>query len=412
MARKIEKLAIDGGPKAKQHPFGSGPKHVPSEKDAVCRVLDRGSIPFARGPEVMELRAAFSKLYRAKHCITTNSGTSAIHAATGALGIGRGDEVITSPVTDAGTIIAIMAQNAVPVFADVDPVSLNMTPEGIAQRITPRTKAILVVHLAGNPCDMGRIMALARKHKLFVVEDLAQSYLCEYKGKLCGTFGHLGCFSLNDSKHIGAGDGGMVITNDAALADRADLFADKCYDRTGQGRKPFFLGYNYRMNLLAAAVGFDQLKRVKHICDRRHRLGVKLSKGIADLPGIIPHKVLPGCKCTYWYYLFHVDTSKLTVNMDTYVKALSAEGIGVSRSLAVNIMDWPLFKDKVFNPHACAWACPLYKGQVDYDIRHFPGLQKGVQGTLRTSLNEHFTDQDISEMVRGIRKVTLHYAKA
>jgi dTDP-4-amino-4,6-dideoxygalactose transaminase len=407
---KEEPLALHGGPKAKQVPFGSGPKHVLDELEALKRVIERGAIQFARGPEVMELREQMKKLYAAKHCITTSSGTAAIHTALGALAIGRGDEVITSPASDMGTYIAILAQNAVPVFADVDPHNSNMTPESIQARITPHTKAILVVHLAGNPCDMPAIMKIARKHKLFVVEDLAQSYLCSVRGKLCGTFGDVGCFSLNDSKHIGAGDGGMLITNDPALADRADLFADKCYDRTGQGRMPFLLGYNYRMNLLAAAVALVQMKGLKRICDRRTRLGDKLSSLIQGLPGVRPHKVLPSARCTYWYYVMFVEESELTCDAQAFAAALRAEGAPASLSTRC-APDFPLFKDRVVSVHACAWTCPFYKGSVNYDMAHFPGLEKCRAGLLRLGLNEHWTDRDVREAAKAVRKVAMHYGK-
>ncbi|NOZ21071.1 MAG: DegT/DnrJ/EryC1/StrS family aminotransferase [Planctomycetes bacterium] len=409
MAR-LEELAINGGPKAKKHPYGVGPKHLVAELKAVKKILERGAIQFARGPEVMELREKLCKLYGAKHCITTSSGTAAIHTALGALGIGRGDEVVTSSWSDMGTYIAILQQNAVPVLADVDPFSGNMTPESVEKRITRHTKAILVVHLEGNPCDMAKIMKIARKRKLLVVEDLAQSYLCEYNGKKCGTFGTFGCFSVNDSKHIGAGDGGMLITNNARLADRADLFADKCYDRTGRKRDPFLVGYNYRMNLMAAGVALEQMKNLKRLCARRHRLGEKLTKLISGLPAVTPHKVLPKAHCTYWHYAFHVDPGAIKVSMAEFVKAMRAEGVSAS-PMSRLVPQWPIFRDKVRSPHACAWSCPLYKGKVDYSLKNFPGLQTLAAGGFRMGLNEHWTDRDVVEVAKGIRKVALHYAK-
>ncbi|MEW6357461.1 MAG: DegT/DnrJ/EryC1/StrS family aminotransferase [Planctomycetota bacterium] len=407
---KPEELAINGGPKAKKYPYGTGPKHVVGELNALKKILERGAIQFARGPEVMELREKFRRLYGAKHCITTSSGTAAIHTALGALGIGRGDEVVTSAWSDMGTYIAILQQNAVPVLADVDPYCGNMTPESVEERITRRTKAILVVHLEGNPCDMGKIMQIARRRKLPVVEDMAQSYLCAYNGKKCGTFGTFGCFSLNDSKHIGAGDGGMLITNDAKLADRADLFADKCYDRTGQGRDPFIVGYNYRMNLLAAGVALEQMKSLKRLCAKRHRLGVKLTNLISGLPAVTPHKVLPKGYCTYWHYAFHVDPKALKAPMAEFVKALRAEGVSAS-PVSRLVPQWPIFRDKVESRHACAWSCPLYKGKVDYSLSNFPGLQALAAGGFRLSLNEHWTDRDVTEVAQGIRKAARYYAK-
>jgi perosamine synthetase len=402
-------LAINGGVPAKTTPYGSGPKHLPGEKAAVCAVLDRGTLPFARGPEVMALREKWAKMYGARFCITASSGTAAIHTAVGALGIGRGDEVITSPITDMGTLIAIMAQNAVPVFADVDPHSRNMTPQAIEAAITPRTKCLLVVHLAGNPVDMPAVMKIARRHKLPVVEDLAQSYLCTIKDRLVGTFGDFGCFSINDSKHMGAGDGGMLITNNAKLADAADLFADKCYDRTGGGRQPFMVGYNYRLNIMAAAVALEQAKGIKRLTDRRNKLGDKLSSLLADVRGLIPHKVLPGAKCTYWYYLLSLDPQVLGCDTATFARAAQAEGVGISPD-ASTVLSWPLFTERVTNPWACSFSCPLYEGQVDYNLDRFPGVQQTTQWTMRMSLTEHWTDRDVRETAKGLGKVAAYFA--
>lgn len=404
------KLAIMGGKPAKSTPYGSGPKHLPSEKDAVCAVLDRGALEFARGPEVMALRETWAKLHGVPHCVTTSSGTAAIHTAVGALGIGRGDEVITSPITDMGTLIAIMAQNAVPVFADVDPWSRNVTPAAVEKMITPRTKCILAVHLAGNPLDMPGIMKLARKHKLSVVEDMAQSYLCEIGGKLCGTFGDFGCFSLNDSKHMAAGDGGMLITKNAKLADLADLFADKCYDRTGGGRQPFMVGYNYRLNIMAAAVALQQAKRIKKITDTRQKRGDRLTELLRDVPGIIPHKVLPNARCTYWFYLVGLDLEALTCDSATFLRALQAEGVGGwldNRS----VLQWPLFAEKKADPWACSFTCPLYEGEVDYSIENYPGVQQALSSQFRMQLNEWWTERDVRETAAAIAKVAQHYAR-
>lgn len=403
------KLALDGGRPAKTTPYGAGPKHLPQEKEAVCAVLDRGTLPFARGPEVMALREKWAAMYGAKHCITTSSGTAAIHTAIGALGLGRGDEIITSPITDMGTLIAIMAQNAVPVFADVDPWSRNMTPASIEKIITPRTRCILVVHLAGNPVDMPAVMKIARRHKLSVVEDLAQSYLCSLGGRLCGTFGDFGCFSLNDSKHMAAGDGGMLITNSEKLADLADLFADKCYDRTGGGRSPFMVGYNYRLNIMAAAVAVQQAKRIKKITDTRHARGTKLTELLADVPGLIPHKVLPKARCTYWFYLVGLDREVIQCATATFARALQAEGVGCWLDNR-NVLDWPLFAERRTDPWACSFSCPLYKGKVDYSPANYPGVQQAMASQVRLQLNEWWTARDVQETARAIRKVAEHYA--
>ncbi|MBI2193097.1 MAG: DegT/DnrJ/EryC1/StrS family aminotransferase [Planctomycetes bacterium] len=409
MTRKtLVKLAIEGGPKAVTSVSPRAPKHDPAELEAVERVLARGQIPFVRGPEVLQLRKEFSRLYGMKYCVTTSSGTSAIHTALGSLGIGRGDEVITSPITDMGTLIPILAQNAVPIFADVDPESLNITPETVEARITRHTRCILVVHLYGNPVDMPGLMRLARRRQILVVEDLAQGYLCEIDGRLCGTFGDWGCFSLNDSKHIGAGDGGMLITNDARLADRADLFADKCYDRTGAGRKPFFAPYNYRINLLAAAIAVEQLKKLRGLTRRRNRIGDRLTAGLTSLAGVRPPRIHPKARCTYWYYVFHVDENRLGASIEEFQAAMQAEGVAVARH-GTSVLEWPLFRERKSNRHACAWECPFYKGKVDYRLEQYPGVLQAKASAMRMGISEHMSAEEVRQVLKAFQKVTGHF---
>lgn len=257
---------------------------------------------------------------------------------------------------------------------------------------------------------MPAIMRIARRHKVAVIEDVAQGYMCRIGGQLCGTFGDIGCFSLNETKHIGAGDGGMLITNDAKLAERADLFADKCYDREGKGFQPFFAPYNYRLNNLVAAVCLEQLKLVRRVTARRHRWGDRLSAALAKLPRMIPLKVLPGGYCTYYYYSFHVDEREAGATAEQYAEALQAEGVPVSAAGRYNAMQWPLFRDKVVNRHACACACPLYEGSVDYDIAHYPGVEAAGRGACAMPISEFWTSEDIAETIAAFRKVSRHFA--
>jgi dTDP-4-amino-4,6-dideoxygalactose transaminase len=409
--KATEKLAIHGGKPVCARKFHGGPKHNLAEWQALKPMFERGSIPMARGPEVMALREKFTKMFGMKYAVTASSGTAALHTAAAALGVGRGDEVITSPVTDMGTLTAILMQNAVPVFADIDPKTTMITPETIEAKITRRTRAIIVVHLAGLAADMDGIMRLARRHKLAVIEDVAQSYMTEYKGRRIGTIGHAGCWSLNESKHIGAGDGGVMMTNDKAVAERADLFADKCYDRTGTGLKPFFAAMNYRLNAMVAAVSIEQLKKVAWVCRRRHALGTYLDRELARLPGLGVRPVRKGDYATYWYYIFHIDTDRLNCTVQEFAKAAQAEGAWCG-ALGQNVMDWPVFKGHPDDRHACSSHCPLYKGGApDYDTRHYPGVIEANARSLRAGMNEYFTMADMKAFVKAIAKVAHHAAK-
>jgi len=406
---RIEQLAIHGGQPVKTTPFGKGPKHSLDEWRAIRPIFERGSIHMTRGPEVMELRKKFCRLFGRKYAVTASSGTAALHVAMGALEVGRGDEVITSPITDMGTLVAILAQNAVPIFADVDPQTLMITPQSIEERITPRTKAVLVVHLAGLSADIGGIMRVARKHRIAVVEDMAQSYLCTRGGRYAGTFGEIGCWSLNESKHIGAGDGGVLLTDRKSLAQRADLFADKCYDREGCGVAPFFAPYNYRLNTLTAGVCLQQLRKLKRLCRRRSTLGRRLDSGLARIEGVRPRPVPESDTATYWYYVFHVDPDVLGCTNAEFAAALTAEGVG-AKAFDNNVLAWPLFHEHRTNPHACAETCPLYTGpKPDYDMTHYPGLMEVLRRSIRMGISEYYTDQDVRDILRAVRKVAAYY---
>ena len=229
----MEQLAIHGGAPTKTTPFGTGKRYGEAELAQLREALEQGTLFYWHGTKVKAFCARLAEIYGMPHCAAASSGSAAIHTAVGALGIGPGDEVITSPITDIGTVLGLLYQGAKPVFADLDPHTYNMDAGSIQANVTARTKAILVVHLAGNPADMDAIMDIARRHNLFVIEDCAQSWLSYYKGRLAGTIGDIGCFSTNEFKHISTGDGGAVMTRDETLYRKALMFADKNYDRIG-----------------------------------------------------------------------------------------------------------------------------------------------------------------------------------
>jgi len=400
-----ERLALHGGKPVKETPYAHAPKHGLDEWEAIRPIFERGSIEMARGPEVMRLREEFCKLFGRKYAVTASSGTAALHIAMAALDIGRGDEVITSPITDMGTAIAIMQQNAVPIFADVDPLTLMITPESISAKITPRTRAIIVVHWDGMAADMTGIMRVARKHRLAVVEDMAQSYLTKHAGRYAGTFGDVACWSLNESKHIGAGDGGILLTDKRKLAERAELFADKCYDRARGVMDPFFAAYNYRLNTLVAGVALAQMKKLRRIIARRHAYGTRLDRALSRIAGVVPRPVAKGDYATYWYYTYHIQPEVLGCTVEEFVRALKAEGVR-GEAFKRSLMDWTLFREHRLNRHACMDSCPFYKGpRPDYDTRHYPGLVRANQTTIRMFFREFYTPQDIAETIAGIRKV-------
>ena len=258
------------------------------------------------GVMVRDLERRFPFAYGVPYGVASTSGTAAIHVALGALDLNPGDEVITAPITDMGTIIPIISQGAIPVFADIDR-TYNMDPASVEQRITPRTKAIIAVHLFGNPCDMDAMTAVAARHKLPLIEDCSQAHWTEYKGRMVGTIGDIGCFSFQQSKHMTTGDGGMTITSNAAYYERMKLFADKGYARKGWGARAYlFHAPNYRMTELVGAVGLVQLEKVPGVVAKRRQLGEKLTSLLSGIEGVEPAPVTPGAKHSYWQYPIRV----------------------------------------------------------------------------------------------------------
>jgi dTDP-4-amino-4,6-dideoxygalactose transaminase len=349
-----------------------------------------------------------------QHCVATSSGTASIHVALGALGLRPGDEVITSPITDFGTVIGILYQNAIPIFADLDPHTYNMSPASVERCITPKTRALLVVHLAGNPADMHAIMKIARRRRLPVIEDCAQSWLASHRGRFVGTIGDIGCFSLNDFKHISSGDGGMVVTDDDELARKMAMFADKNYRRTPGGdalREIASLAPNYRMTELQGAVALAQLRKLKRIVRRRHEIGEAYTKGLTGIPGIFPHKVTPGARCTYWFYMFRIDPEVLGVSRNKFTEAVAAEGIAASPGyIPTPVYRWEIFRKRSVYPGSlCPYDCKHARKGIRYPQGLCPEAECILKTAVRLPVNEFFTATDVRETVGGIRKVAAHY---
>lgn len=245
---------------------------------------------------------AFAVAHDLPYGVASTSGTAAIHVALGALDLEPGDEIITAPITDLGTVIPIISQGAIPVFADIDD-TYTIDPVQVERLVTPRTRAIVAVHLFGNPCDMTRLRAIARRHGLVLIEDCAQAHLAEYHGRLVGTIGDIGCFSFQQSKHMTTGDGGMTVTANARYYERMKLFADKGFARRGFGPRAYlFHAPNYRMTELVAAVGLAQLEKLPRMVARRRELGARLTDALAGMPDVISAPVTSGAVHSYWIY--------------------------------------------------------------------------------------------------------------
>jgi len=404
------KLAIDGGPKtiAGPAPKLTGRWGAP-ERQQLDAMLQQDSLFYWKGPQTAQVVERFRAQYPLKYVQTCSSGTAALHIAVAAAGIGPGDEVITTPITDMGTVIGILFQQAVPVFADMQPNTLNIDLADVERRITPKTKAIIGVHLMGNPCDLGGLKALAERHKLVLIEDCAQAWGAQYRGRPVGTIGHLACYSLQQSKHITCGDGGLVASNDERFGPLLQRFGDKGFDRVG--RADFgVLATNYRMSEPQAAVTAGQLPRLEAIATRRAKLGGLLSEKLAGVPGIRPHETHPADRCVYWHHLFRIRPEAFRCDRTRFLKSLLAEGVPASTGL----MQGPLYLKSVFQNHAFfAGRWPIRElglTHIDYTKQSCPEAEAIHETCIRLPLHEGMTEDYILSVAAAIAKVARHYA--
>jgi dTDP-4-amino-4,6-dideoxygalactose transaminase len=403
------KLALDGGERAVKTTVTRARRWGEPERERLNAMLEQNSLFYWKGPQTTLLLERFKRICPVKYAHTCSSGTAAIHIAVNAVGIAPGDEVITSPITDIGTVIGVIYQQAVPVFADLGASTYNLEPADVERRITPKTKAIIAVHLCGNPCDMDALKAIADKHKLILIEDACQAWGAKYRGKPIGTLGHIACWSLQDTKHITTGDGGIVASNDERFGPLLQKFGDKGYDRLkGSGFQSF--ATNYRMSEPQAAVVAAQLTRLEGIASKRARLGNMLTEQITGMPGVMPHQVHPEDRCVYWFYFFRLNPEAFRCDRAQFVKALSAEGVSCSAGyIAV-----PLHREPVFQQHgffAGHWPVREFGlTKMDFTKHHTPEVEAILQTGIRVAIHEGMTEDYIVESAAAIRKVARHYA--
>ena len=274
----------------------------------------------------------FAQKFGVDYAIAMNSGTSALHSALGALGIGEGDEVIMPPLTFIASAYATLYLGAVPVFADVDPDTFNISAAEIRKKITSKTKAIITVSLYGLPPDLEEISNIARQHNLFMIEDNAQCFLGKVNNRLAGTFGHASIFSLQRSKHLTTGDGGVVITNSAVVAEKIRKFADLGYAKlsakpiTNENfketlqhpayKRHVMLGYNFRMPEVCAAMGVAQLEKLEELVEKRTKIASCYQEVVQDCRWLVPQKIDPDKTHSWWTYAFRVDADKTSVSWE------------------------------------------------------------------------------------------------
>ena len=333
----MTKLAILGGTPVRTKDFPNRISMGSEEKKAVLRVMDSDVLSgfvgapgkfFNGGKEVVEFENLWAQTYGFKNAISVNSWTSGLQTAVGAVGIEPGDEVICSPYTMSASATCVLFYGGIPIFADLDPNRFTLDPISIEHRITPRTKAILVVHLFGYPADMDAIMKIAAKHGLRVIEDAAQAPGIYYKGKPVGTSGDVGGFSLNFHKHIQTGEGGLLVTNNEEIALRCRLIRNHGENATeayGVEDISNLIGSNYRLTELQAAIGIEQFKKLKGFLAHRAKLGHYLDSRLKSIPGLTVQQIESGSTHSYYMYPVRFDEEIVGISRNLFLHAVAAE---------------------------------------------------------------------------------------
>lgn len=407
-------LAINGGtPIRKDKPYptvgnAAGRTFGKEELANLTQVVESGMLNRSGGKFVPQVEQKWAEHLGVKHCTVSTSGTAAIHIAVGAINPNPGDEIITGPITDMGTVIPILCQNCIPVFGDLRRDNIGLDAADVELRITERTKAIIPVHLCGNATDMDPLMALAEKYNLKVIEDCSQAYGTLYKGRHVGTIGHMGTFSLQQSKHISTGDGGLTVTNDDGLGDRATLFANKGWPNYGTGARDYVMfGMCYRMTELQAAVLDAQIDKVDWVTNRRNQIGDRICDAIRDLEGLEVPGVSKGGKHTYWFLPLLADQEKLGLSTDKLAQALGAEGAPCgAHYIGQPIFMYDLLRQKRIYGDSDYPFCLQPQGQeVRYEQGETPQTERILADMLQVSINEMMTDDDTADIIACFEKV-------
>jgi dTDP-4-amino-4,6-dideoxygalactose transaminase len=398
------KLALEGGKPVRRTPLPQRKPFGEEEVELASQALRSQNLFRWGGTFVSRLEERFAEFYGAGGAAACTSGTASLHLAVGAIDPDPGDEVITAPITDLGSVIPILYQGAIPIFADVDPGTGNMDPADVEAKVTSRTRAIMVIHLFGSPAPMDRFVAVARKHGVPLIEDASQCHATRCHGRYAGTFGDIGCFSLQQSKHMTCGDGGVAISPDAKTADTMRLFSDKGWRRGGEGARGYVMhSPNYRMTELQAAVALAQLKKVRSVVERRMALGDYLNRLLADVKNVGTPPRSAEVEHSYWLYPLRL----LEHNAERFAEALQAEGIPAGAGYIgkpIYLCASSLRDKKTLGRSHWPFDVPGSR-QIEYTEGMCPRTEEFLNHMLTLPLHEHMSERDMDDYAEAIGKV-------
>ncbi|MFI5490388.1 DegT/DnrJ/EryC1/StrS family aminotransferase [Micromonospora echinaurantiaca] len=379
-----------------------------AETAALAEVIASGKLNFTvGGTQTPALEHEFATLLGVDHAVACSSGTAALHLAVGAVDPAPGDEIITTPLTDFGTVIPILAQNAVPVFADVDPETGVLDPVSVESLISGRTRAIVAVHLFGAAAPVDTLREIADQYGVALIEDCAQAYLTALPdGRLAGTVGHASCFSLQQYKHITCGDGGLAVSADPQFAAAMRLFADKGWPRATGERTHLSFGMNYRMTELQAAVARVQLVKLPSVVERRRHTARRLAEALRPLAGIRVPADLD--RHAVWLLPVVLDVDAAGADNQAYAKALAAEGVPVS----AGYLDQPVYGYPAIAQRRLYGGSgfPFTSPPARVEFRYGPGLCPRAERLIGRTLlvlhwNEAYTDGDVDAIAEAFVRV-------
>jgi dTDP-4-amino-4,6-dideoxygalactose transaminase len=392
MSKKNNSKKID--PKRKDFLVFGKPLIGKEEMDEVMDSLQSGWL--GTGPKALKFEEMFRKYIGAKYAVALNSCTAGLHLALLANGIGAGDEVITTPLTFCATANVIIHAGAKPIFVDINRETMNIDADKIEAKITKRTKAIIPVHFAGRPCDMDKIMKIARKHKLIVIEDAAHAIESAHKGKKIGNIGNITCFSFYVTKNIVTGEGGMITTNSKDLADKIKIYALHGMDKdawkrySDKGFKHYqvvYPGFKYNMMDIQAAIGIHQLKKIEKYSKRREKIWKKYNEAFKNFPVITPKNPEKGTRHAYHLYTLLIDKDKAGINRDVFQDLLFHENIGTGiHFTALHLHDH-------------------YQKTFGFKKGDFPNAEYISDRTISLPLSAALSDEDVEDVISAITKI-------
>lgn len=393
----MAQLAINGGnPVRKKENFLIFGSPLIEEEEIEEVVACLRSRWIGTGPRTSQFERDFAKYKGINLAVAVNSCTAAIHLSIKAFGIGNGDEVITTPMTFCATVNSIIHAGATPVLADCDRDTMNISPEEIEKKISPRTKAILIVHFAGRPCDMDAIMSIAKKYDLFVIEDCAHAIEAEYRGIKTGCFGDIGCFSFYVTKNIITGEGGMVITNDERLAGKIKTLAlhgmskDAWKRFSDEGYRHYSVigaGFKYNMTDMQASIGIHQLKKIEKYWEKRRYIWNKYNECFKGLSCFLPKEPEENTKHAFHLYTPLIDIVQINKNRDWVLDAMQAENIGIG------VHYIPIH----FHP--------FYRKTFGWRYGDFPNAEWIGERTISLPLGPALSDNDVDDVISAFSKI-------